>query len=61
MVKALGPKLCKMLILFIGDDAPYLPCLAKLTKLWNCLNQNLLKRSNKKFQLWSINYGVSTM
>ena len=56
MVKTLGPKLCKTLILFIGDDAPYLPCIVKLTKLWNCLNQNLLKRNNKSF-----NYGVSTM
>ena len=60
MVKALNHKLCKMLILFIGGDAPYLPCLVKLTKLWNCLNQNLLKRHNKKIQLWSVNYRVST-
>ena len=53
MVEALGPELWKMFISFIGDAAACLPCLVKLTKLLNSLNQNLLKSSNKKFQLWS--------
>ena len=37
MVETLGNELYKMYISFIGgDDDACLPCLLKLTKLWNC-------------------------
>ena len=58
MVEAQGPEFCKMFISFIGDAAACLPCLVKLTKLLNSLNQNLLKSKNKKFQLWSYIYEI---